>query len=137
MVLAGVDYLQAIYRQENTYPHLLEKGIELWMMARACDVEVTDGRLEAVGLTGGERLEADAFVEATGSAGPQGNCKKYGNGCAMCVLRCPSWGGRVSIAARAGVDLEARQATYFRPVQTGRGALISIGLSAPGRGLSR
>jgi hypothetical protein len=51
-----------------------------------------------------ERLEADAFVEATGSAGPQGNCKKYGNGCAMCVLRCPSWGGRISIAAKAGVE---------------------------------
>jgi hypothetical protein len=42
-------------------------------------------------------------VETTGTAGPQGNCRKYGNGCAMCILRCPSWGGRVSIAARAGV----------------------------------
>ncbi len=84
--------------------HLLEQGVELWLMARACDVEMTDNRLEAVVLYGGDRLEADAFVEATGSAGPQGNCARYGNGCAMCVLRCPSWGGRVSIAARAGVQ---------------------------------
>jgi threonine dehydrogenase-like Zn-dependent dehydrogenase len=84
--------------------HLLEQGVELWMMARARDVEMTDGRLEAVVLDDGQRLEADGFVEATGSAGPQGNCRKYGNGCAMCVLRCPSWGGRVSIAARAGVQ---------------------------------
>jgi threonine dehydrogenase-like Zn-dependent dehydrogenase len=83
--------------------HLLEQGVELLMMARARDVERKDGRLEAVVLDSGERLEADAFVEATGTAGPQGNCRKYGNGCAMCVLRCPSWGGRVSIAAKAGV----------------------------------
>jgi threonine dehydrogenase-like Zn-dependent dehydrogenase len=84
--------------------HLLEQGVALWMMARARDVEMADGRLEAVVLDDGQRLEADGFVEATGSAGPQANCRKYGNGCAMCVLRCPSWGGRVSIAARAGVE---------------------------------
>jgi hypothetical protein len=84
--------------------YLLEQDIELWLMARACDVEMTGNHLDAVTLTGGNRLEADAFVETTGSAGPQGNCTRYGNGCAMCVLRCPSWGGRVSIAARAGVQ---------------------------------
>jgi threonine dehydrogenase-like Zn-dependent dehydrogenase len=84
--------------------HLLEQGVALWMMARARDVEKTDGRLEAVVLDDGQRLEADGFVDATGSAGPQANCRKYGNGCAMCVLRCPSWGGRVSLAARAGVQ---------------------------------
>jgi len=84
--------------------YLVEQGVELWMTARACDVEKTNGHLEAVSLGKGDLLEADAFVEATGTAGPQGNCRKYGNGCAMCVLRCPSWGGRVSIAARAGVQ---------------------------------
>ena len=84
--------------------YLLDEGVDLWMMARARDVEKTGDRLEAIVLDSGERLEADAFVEATGSAGPQGNCRKYGNGCAMCILRCPSWGGRVSIAARAGVE---------------------------------
>jgi threonine dehydrogenase-like Zn-dependent dehydrogenase len=83
--------------------YLLEQGVELWVMARARDVETKDSRLEAIVLDDGERLEADAFVEATGTAGPQGNCRKYGNGCAMCVLRCPSWGGRVSIAAKAGI----------------------------------
>ncbi|MBI2873807.1 MAG: FAD-dependent oxidoreductase, partial [Firmicutes bacterium] len=34
---------------------------------------------------------------------PQGLCTKYGYGCAMCVLRCPTFGARVSIAAKAGV----------------------------------
>jgi len=28
LVLAGVDYLQALYREVNTYPHLLAEGIE-------------------------------------------------------------------------------------------------------------
>jgi len=90
--------------------YLVDQGVELWMMARARDVEKKDGRLEAVTLDNAddrhpkERLEADAFIEATGTAGPQGNCARYGNGCAMCILRCPSWGGRVSIAAKAGVQ---------------------------------
>ncbi len=84
--------------------YLLEQGVELWMMARACNVEMQENRIEAVVLGDDERVEADAFVEATGTAGPQANCRRYGNGCAMCVLRCPSWGGRVSIAGRAGVQ---------------------------------
>jgi len=83
--------------------YLLEQGVELWLMSRACEVIATDGKIEAVRMETGEQLEGDAFVETTGTAGPQGNCRKYGNGCAMCILRCPSWGGRVSIAARAGV----------------------------------
>ena len=36
--------------------------------------------------------------------GPMGNCRKYGNGCAMCVLRCPSFGPRVSLSQRAGIE---------------------------------
>jgi hypothetical protein len=84
--------------------YLIEQGVQLWMMARATNVEKADGRLQAVVLESGERVEGDVFVEATGTAGPQGNCRRYGNGCAMCILRCPSWGGRVSIAACAGVQ---------------------------------
>ena len=47
-------------------------------------------------------IEGDVFVETTGSTGPMGNCLTYGNGCCMCVLRCPAFGPRVSISARAG-----------------------------------
>ena len=31
-----------------------------------------------------------------------GNCLRYGNGCSMCVLRCPSFGPRISISERCG-----------------------------------
>lgn len=83
--------------------YLLEQGVELWLLSRASKVIQTDDKIEAIIMETEERLEGDVFVETTGTAGPQGNCRKYGNGCAMCVLRCPSWGGRVSIAALAGV----------------------------------
>jgi hypothetical protein len=43
------------------------------------------------------------FIDTTGTAGPPANCNKYGNGCVMCILRCHSFGGRVSLAAKAGV----------------------------------
>ena len=50
-----------------------------------------------------ERFVGDVFVETTGSTGPMGNCTKYGNGCAMCILRCPAFGPRVSLTERAGL----------------------------------
>jgi hypothetical protein len=45
----------------------------------------------------------DAFVDVSGTAGPQANCTKHGYGCAMCVYRCPTFGPRFSIAAKAGI----------------------------------
>ena len=50
------------------------------------------------------RIEGDVFIDTTGTAGPSANCNKYGNGCAMCILRCPSFGGRISLTAKAGVS---------------------------------
>jgi hypothetical protein len=32
------------------------------------------------------------------------NCNKYGNGCVMCVLRCPTFGMRVSLSSKAGIS---------------------------------
>ena len=85
---------------------LLDRGIEIRLSTRIDDVEVAQNRIKAV--TGKDRdekvrHEGDVFVEATGTAGPQVNCTKYGNGCAMCILRCPTFGGRISIAAKCGV----------------------------------
>lgn len=66
--------------------------------------------VESVTDSEGNTYAGDGFVDATGSAGPTANCARYGNGCAMCVLRCPSFGGRVSLAALAGVkELAARR----------------------------
>jgi hypothetical protein len=85
---------------------LLEKEIGIELSVRIDDVEMEGDRVKAVlGKQDGEkaRFEGDVFIDATGTAGPPANCTKYGNGCAMCILRCPSFGGRVSLVAKAGV----------------------------------
>jgi hypothetical protein len=85
---------------------LLERGIDIHLSTRVDDVEMDGGRIKAVTGNSGEekvRFAGDVFIDTTGTAGPPGQCTKYGNGCAMCILRCPSFGGRVSIAAKAGV----------------------------------
>jgi hypothetical protein len=66
---------------------LLQKGIEMQLSTRITDVE----------------MEANRIRTVIGTAGPPANCNKYGNGCVMCVLRCHSFGGRVSLTAKAGV----------------------------------
>ena len=92
---------------------LREKGIDVRLMSRAVDVVVRNKKsdrtenssetvIDKIVLAGGEELEGDVFVETTGSTGPMGNCLTYGNGCCMCILRCPAFGPRVSISAKAG-----------------------------------
>jgi len=85
---------------------LLAKGVEILCQARMTDVDMKESRIAAVsGKQADEpfRVEGDVFIDTTGTAGPPANCNKYGNGCVMCVLRCHSFGGRVSLAAKAGV----------------------------------
>jgi hypothetical protein len=85
---------------------LLDHGVELHLGTRVDDVEMRGPAIRAVtGKKGKEmvRFEGDAFIDASGTAGGPPQCTKHGNGCVMCVLRCPSFGGRVSITARCGV----------------------------------
>lgn len=95
---------------------LLAHGVQIHLTTRATDVvtervsakekritAVEVHRKEGAAFAGPEYLEGDVFVEATGSVGPQAECARFGNGCVMCVIRCPTFGGRISIAERAGV----------------------------------
>lgn len=86
---------------------LKEQGIEIKFMTRVIDVESSSAGndetiINRLLLADGEMIEGDVFVETTGSTGPMGNCLTYGNGCCMCILRCPAFGPRVSISAKAG-----------------------------------
>ena len=86
--------------------YLIEKGIILQTSTRITDVEMTNGTIKAVvGKVGKDsvRFQGDVFIDTTGTAGPPANCSKFGNGCVMCVLRCHTYGGRVSLTAKAGV----------------------------------
>jgi hypothetical protein len=59
------------------------------------------------------------------------NCAKYGNGCAMCVLRCPSFGGRVSLAALAGVqEIQGKKKSGAIGAMSGSCKLYKESLSA-------
>lgn len=85
---------------------LREEGVDIRFMSRAVDVVTSDGggekTMEKLLLAGGDEISGDVFIETTGSTGGPGNCLTYGNGCCMCILRCPAFGPRVSISAKAG-----------------------------------
>jgi hypothetical protein len=82
---------------------LLEAGVQIVFEARVTGVKMEGKRITNVTLKGEPPIAGDVFVDTTGSAGPPGNCTKYGEGCMCCVLRCPTFGGRVSLAGLAGV----------------------------------
>lgn len=78
-------------------------GIKTIFQMRGKEVVKEGNKLQAIILDDGSTLKADAFVDATGSAGPMDNCTRYGNGCVMCMYRCPTFGSRISISEKAGV----------------------------------
>lgn len=84
--------------------YLLELGINIYMESRVTDVEYENGVLKGVYLSDDTYVAGDVFIETTGTTGPMGNCLRYGNGCSMCILRCPSFGPRLSISERCGVS---------------------------------
>ncbi|MFD3157338.1 FAD-dependent oxidoreductase [Haloimpatiens sp. FM7330] len=84
--------------------YLINLGIEMHLISRVIDIEKEGNKILGIYLSDGTYVKGDVFVETTGSTGPMGNCLRYGNGCSMCVLRCPAFGPRVSISARAGVE---------------------------------
>lgn len=99
---------------------LQERGIVIKTIARAIDAETELASLEiakvgsvakkqkkilkSITLADGTVLSGDVFIECTGSTGPMGNCLAYGNGCCMCILRCPAFGPRVSITQKVGLN---------------------------------
>lgn len=102
--------LYNVATMEPVIRRLLEsKGVQMFFESRIVDVEMDGRTITAIlGKSRAEKadfkLRGDVFIDATGTAGPPANCNKYGNGCAMCVLRCHSFGGRVSLTAKAGVE---------------------------------
>lgn len=84
--------------------YLLSLGIQVCLQARITKLQKDGNRIVNIEDADGNVYEGDVFIDTTGTAGPMNNCSKYGNGCAMCVLRCPSFGGRVSVTGLAGVE---------------------------------
>jgi hypothetical protein len=90
--------------------HLIALGIEVNLQTRVSNVRMENNRITSIILSDNSSIEGDVFIDATGSTGSMDNCSKYGNGCVMCVLRCPSFGSRISISSKAGVhDLQGER----------------------------
>ena len=77
--------------------------IEIMTKKRVVDVIMDKETIKGVVLDDEKVVNGNVFIDTTGSTGPMGNCLKYGNGCSMCILRCPTFGPRVSISQKAGV----------------------------------
>ncbi len=85
---------------------LARAGVDVRYQVRIADVEMDGRRMLAVKTKKNEgdlRFAADAFVETTGTSAVPAVCNKYGNACAMCIMRCHTFGIRVGLAERAGV----------------------------------
>ncbi|SFF94559.1 Glucose inhibited division protein A [Desulfotomaculum arcticum] len=82
---------------------LIGCGINIKLQTRLTEVFAEDGFINGIVTANNEMLRGDVFVDTTGSAGPAKYCTRYGTGCAMCILRCPTFGPRVSLTSRAGL----------------------------------
>ena len=97
--LYDVNIIEGVVRD-----YLKSLGINLHLERRVSDVEVENNKIKGLLLSDDSYVEGDVFIETTGTTGPMGNCLRYGNGCSMCILSCPSFGPRISISARCGVS---------------------------------
>ncbi len=125
--------LYDVARMPAAVAHSLKNaGVQVSYMARAVKAQMDGSRLQAVLTEDGRRYEADVFIDATGTFGPVANCTKHGNGCVMCMMRCPSFGGRVSLCGLAGVkEMNARRADGSLGSMSGACKLMKESL-APG-----
>ncbi|HKL98439.1 MAG TPA: FAD-dependent oxidoreductase [Mobilitalea sp.] len=83
--------------------YLTDIGVEIVYESRVTEAVKEQQTILSVKDQKGREYQGSSFIDATGTAGPMSNCAKYGNGCAMCIIRCPSFGGRVSLTGLTGI----------------------------------
>lgn len=104
--------LYDVTRIERAVLQVLTSGdIDLRVRSTCVRLDRDGTRITSAKLRSGLVLRGDAFVDSTGTAGPQANCRSHRSGCVMCVLRCPSFGPRISPLASVGVDETPRVRT--------------------------
>jgi len=97
--------LYNIYKMEpNVRKFLQDLGVRVITESSVSAIDTKNGKITGVKTRDGKNFEADAVVDATGTSANPANCNKYGNGCAMCILRCHSFLPRVSVTTLAGVE---------------------------------
>ncbi len=123
--------LYNVNRIEGEVRSYLKKfNINILTESRVTDIEYNNGRILGVYLSDGTLIKGDAFIETTGTTGPMGNCLRYGNGCSMCILRCPAFGPRISISERCGVsDIQGERGDDALGAMSGSCKLVKESLS--------
>ncbi|GAA0688568.1 MULTISPECIES: FAD-dependent oxidoreductase [Clostridium] len=97
--LYDVNIIEAEVRK-----YLDNLGVKIFTEKRVNDVDIEENKIKGIILADGSYVDGDIYIETTGSTGPMGNCLRYGNGCSMCILRCPSFGPRISISGRCNIE---------------------------------
>ncbi|MDU7030573.1 FAD-dependent oxidoreductase [Robinsoniella peoriensis] len=112
------------------YRFLKKIGTKIEFQARMSKVQMDGKRILNVQTDDGRKFGGEMFIDATGSAGPMNNCRKFGNGCAMCILRCPSFGGRISLTGEAGIpEIQGKRANGKLGAMSGSCKLFKESLS--------
>lgn len=83
---------------------LTSLGVEVRLNKRVIDIKKENQTILAVKTHDKDFARADVFIDCSGTAGPMNRCQKYGNGCVMCIYRCPTFGPRLSIVERARIE---------------------------------
>lgn len=82
---------------------LKDHGVDVRTESRVTRVIVAEKDvIKGVSTARDETEYGDAFVDTTGTFGTIEQCSTIGPGCVICVLRCPTYGDRFSIATAAG-----------------------------------
>lgn len=90
--------LYDVTKIEEEIKRLLKKlNVNIVLNTRISKIKLENKKILYVESDKGDIFEGDIFIDSTGTAGPMSNCMTYGNGCAMCALRCPTFKGRVSL----------------------------------------
>lgn len=82
---------------------LKEAGVTISFCSRVTDAHVSGNTIRWV-TANKKNVYGDVFVDCTGTFGPVSNCLKFNSSCVMCIMRCPTFGPRVSVAGKAGVE---------------------------------
>ena len=127
-LLLGLGNVGGIMRNNGRYT----ASEELIALGGGDLINITDAnsRHKGIDFPGDSFVDGDIFIETTGTTGPMGNCLRYGNGCSMCILRCPSFGPRISISERCGVpDIQGERAEDALGAMSGSCKLAKESLS--------
>lgn len=83
--------------------YLLDMGIKIYFHQRIIALEQRKMTILSVSSDGDDHFDAKSFVDATGTFGPPGHCRMFGNGCVACIQRCPAFGPRQSLTSLLGL----------------------------------